>query len=106
MTTTTNTGIVVSYVLFISIMLFIAPFFAPDLFNVSKDKIDEISTSAEAPIFQAVLTFIAELITRFSILLSISTSGTIIGTIVGIFTGAYTIGFLWALLSLIAEALP
>lgn len=96
-----------SYVLFISIMLFIAPFFAPDLFSVTQDAIREINADvATAPIFQVVLTFIAEVIIRFSILLSITTSGTIIGSIIGIFVFTYSIGFLWALLSLIAEALP
>lgn len=96
-----------SYILFLSIMLFITPFFAPELFNVDQEQINEINEEfAELPIFQVVLSFINQVVTRFVVLVSISTSGTLVGTIVGIFIFAYSFGFLWALLSLIAEALP
>lgn len=88
-------------------MLFFAPFFYPDLFSVTQVQVQEVSDAdLDAGIFIIVIGFINDIIGRFSILISISTSGTIIGTIVGIITGTYTVGVIVAVIRIIAEALP
>lgn len=100
-------GIIMSYFLFMSIMLAVSPFFAPDLFNVQSSDFQEISPGiAEAGIFQVVISFINDLVLRFQVLFTISTSGTVIGSIVGIIIGAFTIGAAIVLSRLVAEALP
>ncbi len=106
MTTATDTGFIVSYVLFLSIMLFLAPFFQPDLFNVSNSDIEGITTTADANLVQVIFNFINDVIARFSVLIGISTCGSLVCTIIGIFTGAYSIGAVIVMIRIIAEALP
>lgn len=106
MVTSTDTEIIMTYVLFMSIMLFLTPFFAPVLFNVDNTDIGEVTQPVEAGIFEVVIGFINNLITRFVILINISTSLTWYGTIIGLFIGAYSVGAIMVLLRLIAEALP
>ena len=101
--TTTEISIVVSYVLFLSIFLFFTPILAPDIISVSNQEIQELNAPLpEANIFVIVLDFIGDMIARFSLLLSISTTNIFIGIIIG----AYSAGALVALIKLIAEALP
>jgi hypothetical protein len=102
LTTTTDTGLVISYIIFLSIFIFFAPVLQSDILSIDSIDPEGLSPDVEAGIFQVVISFINDLINRFSILISISTSN----PIVGIFLGGYTVGFIWALSRLIAEALP
>ena len=73
---TGDVGFIVSYVIFISIMLFFTPTFFPNLFNVSNEDIGEIGVVPEANIFVIVVNFINTLSQNFLILITLNSNKT------------------------------
>lgn len=91
----TKLGFVIFYVLFVAILLMIAPYWGGGSISYS----GSIPTDTSLPTFDILnpFGFVSDILRRFTILLTISAENPLLGLVLA----AMTIGFFWVLLEMI-----